>query len=82
MNQSLLLILVFLLIYLPMVAYTYGRQQRWLGAVGWIVLMGGILLAIAGGGGLFPWAGLLWATVAAFGALMIIMDVVEQRHHR
>jgi hypothetical protein len=65
-----------------LIAYAYGRQRRWLGAGGWALLMGGMLLAIAGGGGLFPWAGLLWATVAAFGGLMIVMDVVEARKRR
>jgi hypothetical protein len=65
-----------------LIAYAYGRQRRWLGAGGWALLMGGMLLAIAGGGGLFPWAGLFWATIAAFGGLMIVMDVVEDRKRR
>lgn len=79
MSQSWLLIIIYTVIYLPLIGSVYGRQGRWLGAAGWSLLMGGVLLATGGGGGLFPWAGLLWATVAAFGALVIVMDVLEVR---
>ena len=82
MSQAWLFIIVYAAIYLPLIGYVYGRQQRWLGAAGWALLMAGVLLATSGGGDLFPWAGLLWATVAAFGALLIVMDVLEVRKRR
>lgn len=82
MSQSLPLAIVYAVVYLPLIGYVYGRQRRWLGAGGWALLMGGVLLAIGGGGDLFAWAGLLWAFVAAFGGLMIVMDVAEVRRRR
>jgi hypothetical protein len=81
-SQSWLTAIVYAVIFLPLVAYMYGRQGRWLGAGGWALLMAGVLLAVGGGGDLFPWAGLLWACLAAFGALMVAMDVLEVRRRR
>lgn len=82
MSQPLALAIIYVAVYLPLIGYAYGRQRRWLGAGGWALLMGGVLLATAGGGKLFAWAGLLWASVAAFGGLMIVMDVAETRRRR
>jgi hypothetical protein len=82
LSQSLLLAIIYLVVYLPLIGYVYGRQRRWLGAAGWALLMGGVLLATSGGGDLFAWAGLLWASVAAFGGLMIVMDVAEVRRRQ
>lgn len=82
MSQSLLLIALYAVVYVPLIGYVYGRQGRWLGAAGWALLMGGVLLAIGGAGDLFPWAGLLWACVAGFGVLTVIMDVLEVRKRR
>lgn len=82
MSQTWLFIIIYAVIYLPLIGYVYGRQGRWLGVGGWALLMAGVLLATGGGGDLFPWAGLLWASVAAFGGLMIVMDVLEVRKRR
>jgi uncharacterized membrane protein len=81
-DSSLLVALVTLALYIPLIGYLYGRQRRWLGGAGWILLTGGLLIAFSGGGELFPWAGLFWAFVAAFGALMIIMELAERRRRR
>lgn len=73
---------VFVLLYLPVIGYVYGRQGRWFGAAGWAVLMGSILLALGGAGDSFAWAGLLWAFVAGSGLLMIVLDLAETRRRR
>jgi hypothetical protein len=77
--DGLTLALVFLALYAALIGYVYGRRGRWLGGGGWVLLMGGLLLAFSGGGELFPWAGLFWATLAGFGGLMIVMELVERR---
>jgi hypothetical protein len=78
-DQLTILLAVYALLYLPLTGYLYGRQRRWLGMFGWDLLVLGLLLAFGGGGDAFAWAGLLWATVAAAGLLMITADVVETR---
>jgi hypothetical protein len=83
MSLTLLILLgAFVLIYLPLIGYAYGRQRRWFGAAGWALLMGGALLATGGGGEWFVWAGLLWSGVAAFGLLMVVIDQAEVRRRR
>jgi hypothetical protein len=79
MDRDTGLLLVYGLLYLPLIGWAYGRRRRWLGAAGWAVLMGGLLLAFGGAGDWFAWAGLLWAFCAAAGGLLIVMDVVESR---
>ncbi|HUG15106.1 MAG TPA: hypothetical protein VMM78_08805 [Thermomicrobiales bacterium] len=81
-SQALLLAIMYVGLCLPLIGYAYGRQRRWLGAAGWALLMGGLLLAFGGGGDLFAWAGLLWSSLAAFGGLMVVMDVAEARRRR
>jgi hypothetical protein len=77
-----LLLVIFGMVYIPLVAWLYGRQRRWHGAIGWPLLVGGLLLAFGGAGDLFPWAGLLWAFVAAFGLLQVLIDLVAHRWRR
>lgn len=60
----------------------YGRQRRWSAAIGWPLLVGGALLATGGAGDWFPWAGLLWSFVAAFGLLLVGSDVYLTRSRR
>lgn len=70
---------VYLLVYLPLLAWLYGRQRRWHGMAGWAFLVGGILLAFGGAGDAFAWAGLLWSAVAMFGLLLIATDIYNAR---
>lgn len=81
-NSTGVLLALFLIVYLPLVAWLYGRQQRWIGAVGWLLITGGLLLAFGGAGDLFPWAGLVWAFVSLVGVLLLAMDVVTLRQRR
>jgi hypothetical protein len=69
----------YLLGYLPLLVWVYGRRRRWHGMAGWALLVGGVLLAFGGAGDAFAWAGLLWSFLAAFGLLLIAMDVLHQR---
>jgi hypothetical protein len=73
---------LFVLLYLPTIGYAYGRQGRWFGAVGWGVLMGGLLLTLGGAGDAFAWAGLFWSFVAGAGLIMILIDLAETRWRR
>jgi hypothetical protein len=63
-------------LFLALIAYSYGRQRRWAGLFGWALLMGGLLLVFGGAGDDIAWGGLLWSFIAAFGALLVLMDVV------
>lgn len=78
-DQLTLLLGVYALLYLPLTGYLYGRQRRWLGMIGWDLLVLGLLLAFGGGGNAFAWAGLLWAAVAVGGLLMVVADIVAMR---
>jgi hypothetical protein len=82
MSQSTVLIVVYVLLYLPLLGYLYGRQRRWAGLLGWALLVGGLLLALGGAGDAFAWAGLLWTFVSASGGILIAMDLVEARYRR
>jgi hypothetical protein len=82
MSTSIVIALLFVLLYLPTIGYVYGRQRRWFGAAGWSVLMAGMLLALGGAGDAFAWAGLLWAFVAGTGLVMIALDLAETRRRR
>jgi hypothetical protein len=77
-----ILLVLFVVFYVPLVGWMYGRQGRWIGAAGWVLITGGLLLAFGGGGDLFPWAGLLWAFVALFGVLLLAMDIAILRQRR
>jgi hypothetical protein len=78
-SQPAFLLGFYFLIYLPMIVFAYGRLQRWWGMAGWLLLMGGLLLATGGAGELFAWAGLLWSVVSAFGGLLVVMDVIAAK---
>ena len=79
MGELTILLALYALLYLPLTAYLYGRQRRWLGMLGWDLLVLGLLLAFGGAGDAFAWAGLLWSAVAAAGILLIATDVVALR---
>jgi hypothetical protein len=78
-DELTILILAYAVLYLPLTAYLYGRQRRWLGMLGWDLLVLGLLLAFGGAGDAFAWAGLLWTFIAAAGVLLLVMDVFEMR---
>jgi hypothetical protein len=78
-DELMILLGAYALLYLPLTGYLYGRQRRWLGMLGWDLLVLGLLLAFGGAGDAFAWAGLLWSFVAAAGLLLIVMDVFEMR---
>jgi hypothetical protein len=81
-SWRLALVAVYVLVYLPMIGWAYGRQRRWLGLAGWAVLMAGLLLAFGGAGDWLAWGGLLWAYLAAAGGLLVIIDLAEVRYRR
>lgn len=82
MSASTLVLATFVVFYVLFTAYIYGRQRRWLGFLGWVTFMIGMLLAFGGGGDAFPWAGLLWACVSLFGIIMVAVDVATVRRGR
>ncbi len=82
MSELAILLGAYVVLYLPLTAYLYGRQRRWIGMVGWDVLVLGLLLAFGGAGDAFAWAGLLWSAVAAAGLLLIVSDIFEMRRRR
>ena len=79
LSELTILLGAFALLYLPLTGYLYGRQRRWIGMLGWDLLVLGLLLAFGGAGDAFAWAGLLWSAVAAAGLLLIVTDVFEMR---
>jgi hypothetical protein len=78
-NGLTILLVLWAVAYVPLTAYLYGRQRRWIGMLGWDVLVLGLLLAFGGAGDAFAWAGLLWTAVAAAGVLLLVMDLFEMR---
>jgi hypothetical protein len=81
-SGQLIIGVLFLVVYVPLVVWLYGRRGRWTAASGWLLLMGGALLVLGGEGDAFPWAGLLWTGVATFGVLLLAMDRVALRKRR
>ncbi len=79
MDAGAILAVVFVVCYLPLLIWLYGRRRRWHALIGWALLVGGLMLAFGGAGDAFAWAGLLWSFVAAAGLMLIVMDVVYNR---
>ncbi len=73
---------LFVVFYVPLVLWLYGRRGRWTAAAGWLLVTGGALLLLGGGGDAFAWAGLLWTAAVAFGVLLLVMDIVTLRQRR
>ena len=69
----------FMAIYALFFGVLYGKQRRWWGASGWILLVGGIAALSAGLGDAFAWAGLAFIGVSAVGALCIVIDLASRR---
>lgn len=73
---------LFVVFYVPLVLWLYGRRGRWTAAAGWLLVTGGALLLLGGGGDAFAWAGLLWSALIAFGVLLLAMDIAMLRQRR
>jgi hypothetical protein len=72
----------FLVLYALFVGAVYGRQRRWWGVAGWILLVAGIVALSAGLGDSFAWGGLAFIGVSAVGVLCIALDVAGRRQER
>ncbi|HVB64553.1 MAG TPA: hypothetical protein VNE17_07465 [Nitrolancea sp.] len=69
----------FMAVYALFVGILYGRQRRWWGASGWVLLVGGIVALSAGLGDAFAWGGLAFIGVSAVGGLCIALDLAARR---
>ena len=68
-------VVLFVIIIVPLIGYFYGRQRRWTGAIGWLLLLGGQVMLQAGAGEWFAWGGLFWLAVSGLGLVMVVMDM-------
>jgi hypothetical protein len=68
-----------MVVYALFVGILYGRQRRWWGACGWILLVGGVVALSAGLGDSFAWGGLVFIGVSAIGGLCIALDLASKR---
>jgi hypothetical protein len=66
-------------LYALFVGVIYGRQRRWWGVSGWILLVAGVVALSAGLGDDFAWGGLAFISVSAVGVLCIALDVAGRR---
>lgn len=71
-------LLVFLLLYVPIVGYLYGRQGRWSGAAGWSLFVAGVAGFGVGLSRALAWGGLLFGALGAMGLLLIIIDIAAR----
>ena len=74
-----MVLIAFMAIYVLFVGILYGKQRRWWGACGWILLVGGVVALSAGLGDAFAWGGLAFIGVSAAGGLCIVIDVASRR---
>ena len=72
----------FMAIYSIFVSVLYGRQSRWSAAIGWILLVGGIVALSTGLGHAFPWGGLAFIFLAAAGVLLLLLEIASRRAGR
>ncbi len=66
-------------IYTLFVGVLYGQQRRWSAAIGWILLVGGIVALSAGLGHAFPWGGLAFLFVSAAGLILLLLELAFRR---
>ena len=66
-------------VYTLFVGVLYGQQRRWSAAIGWILLVGGIVALSAGLGHAFPWGGLAFLFVSAAGLILLLLELVFRR---
>ncbi len=72
----------FMAIYSIFVGVLYGRQGRWSAAIGWILLVGGIIALSMGLGHTFPWGGLAFIFLSAAGVLLLLLEIASRRFGR
>ncbi len=68
-----------MVVYSLFVGVLYGQQRHWSAAIGWILLVGGIVALSAGLGRAFPWGGLAFIFVSATGALLLVIELAARR---
>lgn len=73
---------IFLLLYIPIITYLYGRLGRWWGAAGWILIVAGIAAFGTGVSQSFTWGGLTFGFVVAVGGLLLLIDVSPRLRRR
>ncbi len=66
-------------VYTLFVGVLYGQQRRWSAAIGWILLVSGIVALSAGLGHAFPWGGLAFLFVSAAGLILLLLELVFRR---
>ncbi len=69
-------------LYIVFIVVLYGHQRRWSAAMGWILLVGGVVALSTGLGGAFPWGGLAFLFLSATGALLLVLDLAWRRAER
>jgi hypothetical protein len=74
--------IVIMAVYALFVGVLYGQQHRWSAALGWILLVGGIIALSAGLGSAFPWGGLAFLFLSATGVLLLLLDLAARRAGR
>jgi hypothetical protein len=74
-----LVLIGFMAVYVLFIGVLYGKQRRWWGAWGWILIVGGIVALSAGLGDSFAWGGLAFIGVSAVGALCLAFDLASRR---
>lgn len=79
MDDLRLLLIIYAVLVVPTIGWTYLRQRRVSGFLGWSIMILGLLLLLGGGADAVDWGGLLWTFVAFFGGLLIITDLLHQR---
>lgn len=82
MNGIVLLLAIHLVIVVPLLGWTYLRQRRVSGFLGWAIMIPGLLLLLGGGGEEIPWGGLLWTFVTFAGFLLVLFDLLALRARR
>lgn len=75
-------LLIFLILYVPLVTFLYGRQGRWSGALGWSLFVAGVAGLAVGAAARFPWGGLALSAAAAMGLLLVLLDLAARPRRR
>ncbi len=82
MSSTVVMLLIHALIVVPLLGWTYLRQRRVSGFLGWSIMIAGLLVLLSGGGEDIPWRGLLWTFVAFAGLLLVLFDIAALRARR
>lgn len=82
MNSLTVMLLIYAVVVVPLLGWTYLRQRRVSGFLGWSIMILGLLLLLGGAGEDIPWRGLLWTFVTFAGFLLVLFDIVGLRARR